>query len=68
MHQCRQAIDSQLLTSWVSPEQETQPCSDDSKMKKLGGGNCGAKEKSRGANINVSPAWWFSVVMKIDLL
>jgi len=38
MHQCRQAIDSQLLTSWVSPEQETQPCSDDSKMKKLGGG------------------------------
>jgi len=30
--------------------------SGDSRMKKLGG-NCGAKEKSRGTNINVSPAW-----------
>jgi len=28
-------------------------------------GHCGAKEKSKGANINV---WWFPVVMKIDLL
>jgi len=41
--------------------------SGDSRMKKLGG-HCGAKEKSRGANINVSPAWSFSVAMKIDLL
>jgi len=32
------------------------------------GGGCGAKEKSRGANINVSLAWWFSVTLKIDLL
>jgi len=32
------------------------------------GGHCGAKEKIRGGNIIVSPAWWFSVVMKIDLL
>jgi len=30
--------------------------------------HCGAKKKSRGANINVSPAWWLSVVMKISLL
>jgi len=30
------------------------------------GDHCGAKEKSRGANMNVSPAWWFSIVMKID--
>jgi len=26
-------------------------------MKKLGRGHCEAKEKSRGDNINVSPAW-----------
>jgi len=31
-------------------------------------GHCGAKEKSREANIKVSPAWGFSVAMKIDLL
>jgi len=35
---------------------------------KNNGGHCGSKEISRGANINVPPAWWFSVVMKIDLL
>jgi len=29
--------------------------SGDSRMKQVG--HCGAKEKSRGANINVSPAW-----------
>jgi len=29
--------------------------SGDSKMKKWA--HCGAKEKSRGANINISPAW-----------
>jgi len=28
-------------------------------------GHCEAKEKSREVNINVSPAWWFSVVMKM---
>ena len=28
----------------------------------------GPKKKSRGANINAPPAWWFSVVMKTDLL
>jgi len=26
LHNCRQASDSQLLTSWVSPEQEPRPC------------------------------------------
>ena len=26
MHNCRQASDSQLITSWVSPEQESRPC------------------------------------------
>ena len=26
LHNCRQASDSQLFTSWVSPEQESQPC------------------------------------------
>ena len=31
-------------------------------------GNCGAMEKSSVANINVSPVWWFSIVMKTDLL
>jgi len=36
--------------------------------KKVGGGHCGAREKRRGANINVSPAWRFSVVIKIDLV
>jgi len=36
-------------------------------MKKLGG-NCGGMEKSRGAILNVSPAWWFSIEMKINLL
>ena len=30
-------------------------------------GTAGPRKKV-GANINVSPAWWFSVVMKIDLL
>jgi len=30
--------------------------SGDSRVKKLGE-HCGAKEKCRGANINVSPAW-----------
>jgi len=35
-------------------------------MKKLGV-DCGAKEET-GGNINVSPAWSFSIVMKIDLL
>jgi len=38
-----------------------------SEMKKLRG-LCGVKEKRRGANIDVSRAWLFSVVMKIDLL
>jgi len=38
----------------------------DSRMKKLGV-HCRAKEKV-GANINVSPAWRFSIAMKIDLL
>jgi len=33
-------------------------------MKKLGG-HCGAKEESGGQH--KCPAWWFSVVMKIDL-
>jgi len=32
------------------------------------GGHCGVNENSRGGNINVSPAWWLSVVMKIALL
>ena len=54
-------------TEWNQPCRLLMSCdlptvSGDSIMKKLG-----AKEKSRGANINVSPAWWFSVVMKIDL-
>jgi len=48
--------------------QEYNLPSDDFRMKKLGGRHCGAIEKSRGANIKVSPAWWVSVVMKIDLL
>ena len=26
LHNCRQASDSQLLTSWVNPEQESRPC------------------------------------------
>jgi len=26
LHNCRQASDSQLLTSWVSPKLEAQPC------------------------------------------
>jgi len=26
LHNCRQASDSQLLTSWVIPEQESRPC------------------------------------------
>jgi len=38
--------------------------SGDSWIKKLRV-RCGVKEKSTGANKNVSPAWWFSVVMKI---
>jgi len=28
LRNCRQASDSQLLTSWVSPEQESWPCHD----------------------------------------
>jgi len=44
-----------------------QETSGDSRLKKLGV-HCGDKEKSRWANINASPAWWLSVVMKIDLL
>ena len=35
----------------------SEEASGDSRIKKLGGGHCGAKEKSRGGNINVSPAW-----------
>jgi len=38
-----------------------------SRIKKIGG-HCRAKVKNRGANINVSPEWRFSIVMKIDLL
>ena len=26
LHNCRQASNSQILTSWVNPEQESQPC------------------------------------------
>jgi len=41
--------------------------SGDSRRKNIGG-YCVAKEKCRGANINISPALWFSVVMSIGLL